>query len=112
MRQETKRRRGRRKSKNRMHERKTPMRRCVGCMTSFPKKEIVRLVAIDGKLAIDKTGKLNGRGAYLCRSLECFDTAMKKKRLNYAIGAQMTAEETAVFRAEFSNEILGAEVNE
>ena len=88
------------------------MRRCVGCMTSFPKKEIVRLVAIDGKLAIDKTGKLNGRGAYLCRSLECFDTAMKKKRLTYALGISLTQSDKEDLRKEYAKEIVDAEEDE
>ena len=89
-----------------------PMRRCVGCMTSFPKKDIVRIALKDGKPAIDEDGKLDGRGAYLCYSLECFDMAMKKKRLTYAIGAQLTAEEAAIFREEYSRKISGTEVDE
>ena len=95
-----------------MREKKVPMRRCVGCMTSFPKNEIVRLVAAEGKPVIDLTSRQNGRGAYLCRSLECFDAAMKKKRLSYAIGISMTAEETAAFREEYAKIITDAEVNE
>ena len=90
-----------------------PMRRCVGCVTSFPKNEIVRIAIRDGKPAIDEDGKLGGRGAYLCRSLECFDMAMKKKRLMYAIGAQpLTAEEAGALREEYSRKISGAEVDE
>ena len=95
-----------------MNKRSVPMRRCVGCMTSFPKKEIVRVVLQGGKPVIDMEGKLNGRGAYLCRSLDCFDMAMKKKRLAYAIGVQMTAEEIASFREEYSKAIVGLEVDE
>jgi len=95
-----------------MRERKPPMRRCVGCMTSFEKKDILRFVASDGKLLIDRTGKLNGRGAYLCRSLDCFDTAMKKKRLTYSLGVSLTPEETAALREEYAKEISNAEVNE
>ena len=98
--------------KLRMSERKVPMRRCVGCMTSFPKSEIVRIVASEGKLVIDHTGKLNGRGAYLCRSLVCLDMAIKKKRLSYALGASLTSVECEVFKEEYAKEISGAEVNE
>jgi predicted RNA-binding protein YlxR (DUF448 family) len=50
-------------------------------MTSFPKKEVVRLVLEDGRAVIDESGKRNGRGLYLCRSLGCFDKAVKKKRI-------------------------------
>jgi len=95
-----------------MSKRNVPLRRCVGCMMSFPKKEIVRIVLVDGKPVIDKNGKMNGRGAYLCRSLECLDMAIKKKRLAYAIGAQMSADEAADFREEYSREVISAEVDE
>ena len=95
-----------------MPERKIPMRRCVGCMTSFPKKDIVRLVSADGKMIIDTKGKMNGRGAYLCRSLDCFDMAVKKKRFSYALGGQMTPEEIKTFREEYATMILDAEVCE
>ena len=95
-----------------MNKRSIPMRRCVGCMVSFPKKEIVRIVLQNGKPIIDLEGRLNGRGAYLCRSLDCFDTAMKKKRLAYAIGSRMTEEEIAAFREEYSKAIVGVEVDE
>ena len=95
-----------------MRERKTPMRRCVGCMKSFPKNEIVRLVAEDGKPVIDKTGRQNGRGAYLCHTLDCFDMAMKKKRLTYALGVSLTQIEIADLREEYAKEIIDAEVDE
>ena len=95
-----------------MRERKVPMRRCVGCMTSFPKKEIVRFVAADGKLVIDSTGKLNGRGVYLCRSLDCFDTAVKKKRFSHSLELSMTPEEMAGLREEYATKIIDAEVCE
>ena len=81
-------------------------------MTSFPKKDIVRFVAFDEKLAIDLTGKLNGRGVYLCRSLECFDAAMKKKRLSHALGVSLTLDEVANLRNEYAKVIENAEVDE
>ena len=87
------------------------MRRCIGCMASFPKKEIVRFVAVDGKAVIDKEGRLNGRGAYLCRSLDCYDAAMKKKRLTYALGVSLTQIDIAGLREEYAK-VIDAEVNE
>ena len=88
------------------------MRRCVGCMTSFPKNDVVRFVASDGKLFIDHSGRRNGRGAYLCRSPECFDMAVKKRRLTYALGVSMTEEENAVLKVEYKKVISDAEVCE
>ena len=50
-----------------MAQKKTPSRQCIGCMTSRPKKELVRVVrAPSGEISIDLVGKKPGRGAYLC----------------------------------------------
>ena len=61
-----------------MSEKKVPERRCIGCMTSKPKKELIRIVAGPDGLQIDTNGKMPGRGAYLCRSEECMRLALKK----------------------------------
>jgi len=71
---------------------KIPMRRCVGCMESKPKRELIRIVADNGIARIDPTGKANGRGIYLCPDKECHVKAKKKKAvcrgLNIRIGEQ------------------------
>ena len=64
-----------------MKTKKIPMRRCVGCMESKPKRELIRIVAADGVPKIDLTGKANGRGIYLCPDSECFTKARKKKAI-------------------------------
>ena len=89
-----------------------PMRRCIGCMTSFPQKEIVRIAYAEGKLKIDTSGRMTGRGAYLCRSLDCFDMAAKKRRFGYALKVSPTPEDITELRAEYAKEITDAEVNE
>lgn len=61
---------------------KLPLRTCIGCGNQKPKKEFIRIVKNkEGKIQIDKTGKLDGRGAYLCNNTECFEKAIKSKRL-------------------------------
>ena len=61
---------------------KIPMRRCLGCMESKPKKELIRIVkSKEGQISVDKTGKQNGRGAYFCDSKECLEKLIKSKRL-------------------------------
>ncbi|HOA42820.1 MAG: YlxR family protein [Bacillota bacterium] len=66
-----------------MKVRKVPMRRCVGCMESKPKKELVRIVYDPlGNLVLDPTGKANGRGVYLCPNSECIEKAKKKRAIN------------------------------
>lgn len=59
-----------------------PLRTCVACRASKPKRELLRVVRTpDGHVQIDATGKKSGRGAYLCARLSCWDTALKKRRL-------------------------------
>lgn len=59
-----------------------PNRTCIGCNEIKPKKELIRVVKNkENQIFIDKTGKANGRGAYLCNNLECLEKAIKTKRL-------------------------------
>lgn len=61
---------------------KIPMRKCVGCGEMKPKKELMRILKTEtGVFVVDAAGKKNGRGAYLCRSVECFRKAVKSKGL-------------------------------
>ena len=58
------------------------MRRCIGCMESKPKKDLIRIAYYEGELSLDPTGKAKGRGVYLCRdSAECAALAKKKNAL-------------------------------
>ena len=57
-------------------------------MTSFPKNELIRLVENEGNLVIDETGRMNGRGSYLCKSRDCFNMALKKKRINGTVNIE------------------------
>ncbi|MEF2782390.1 YlxR family protein [Erysipelotrichaceae bacterium HCN-30851] len=61
---------------------KIPMRRCVATNESLPKKELIRIVRTpEHTIEIDETGKRNGRGAYLKRSVEAVEIAKKRKSL-------------------------------
>lgn len=65
---------------------KIPMRKCVATGESLPKKELIRIVRTpEGDVEIDETGKKNGRGAYLKRSVEAVEIALKKKSLNRSL---------------------------
>lgn len=69
-----------------MKTRKVPMRSCVGCSESKPKKELVRIVrSPEGELSIDLVGKKPGRGAYICPNPECLKKAKKGKRLEKSL---------------------------
>ena len=61
---------------------KIPQRKCLGCMQSFPKKELIRVVRTpEGEVEIDLTGKKSGRGAYICKNSACLKKAIKSKRI-------------------------------
>ncbi len=66
--------------------RRVPVRRCVGCGEHFPKKELVRVLRTpDGDTVLDLTGKMSGRGAYICRDLSCFKKARKSRRIESSL---------------------------
>lgn len=61
---------------------KIPLRQCVGCGEMKSKKELIRVLkTAENEIVLDKTGKKNGRGAYLCNSKECLLKALKGKGL-------------------------------
>ena len=65
-----------------MTPKKIPMRKCIGCNESKPKKELVRVVkSPEGEISVDLTGKKSGRGAYICPNAECLKKARKSRRL-------------------------------
>ncbi len=69
------------------------MRTCVGCRTTRPKRELIRIVRDpQGELHVDSTGKLSGRGAYICPDIACFDAAVKGKRLEKALERPISPE--------------------
>ena len=76
---------------------KIPMRKCMGCMQSFPKKELIRVVrSPEEEISLDFKGKKSGRGAYVCKSLQCLKKARKagriEKNLECAISDEIYAQ--------------------
>ena len=89
-----------------MNQRKTPMRLCLGCNESKDKRELIRVVKNkEGEIFIDKTGKANGRGAYICNSSDCLEKAIKAKRLSRAFSAEIPTEIYDKLREEIKNEL-------
>lgn len=71
--------------------RKVPMRTCTGCMVVKPKKELVRVVRTPGgEVVLDVTGKLSGRGAYICPDVACLQEAHKRGRLSRSLQVEIT----------------------
>ena len=78
-----------------MANKKIPMRQCVGCRELKPKKDMIRVIKTaaedetSSQIVLDATGRKNGRGAYICKSLECLAKARKAKRLEKALETQI-----------------------
>ncbi len=62
--------------------RRMPQRTCMGCNLKKDKKDFIRIVKNkNGEINIDKTGKMEGRGAYLCDNIKCLEVVIKTKRI-------------------------------
>ena len=76
-----------------MKEKKIPMRMCVGCREMKPKRELLRVVkSPEGAVSIDVTGRKPGRGAYVCKSAECLEKAIRHRQLERAFECALTEE--------------------
>jgi len=83
---------------------KEPLRMCIACREMKDKRELLRIVKNkDGEIFIDKTGKSNGRGAYVCKSLECLEKLKKQKALNKAFKCAISDD----LYSQIEGEILG-----
>ena len=75
-----------------MINKKIPMRMCIACKENKPKKELLRVVKQDDNFVLDYTGKLNGRGSYICNCDDCFNKLIKNKLLNKAYKQNIPSE--------------------
>ena len=67
-------------------QKKIPQRQCMGCRERKDKKAMIRVVrCTDGSVSLDFSGKLNGRGAYVCPDPECLKKAQKSKALERSL---------------------------
>ena len=74
-------------------QKKIPMRQCMGCRERLPKREMIRVVrCTDGNVQLDFSGKLNGRGAYICPKSECLKKARKLKALDRSLEVSIPEE--------------------
>lgn len=70
-----------------------PQRTCMGCNTKRDKKELIRVVKDkENNINIDKTGKMQGRGAYICNNVECLEKVIKSKRIERILETHITQE--------------------
>ena len=67
-------------------QKKIPQRQCMGCRERKNKRDMIRVVRkTDGEVSLDFSGKLNGRGAYICPDPECLKKAQKAKSLERSL---------------------------
>ena len=83
---------------------KIPMRKCLGCGEMKKKKQLIRVVrSKDMVYEIDLTGKKNGRGAYICHDMNCYNKAVKSKGLERAFGSKIPVEVYEALGKEIDN---------
>ncbi|MGZ3640675.1 MAG: RNase P modulator RnpM [Candidatus Limnocylindrales bacterium] len=76
-----------------MPVRRQPTRTCVACRTERAKRELVRIVRTpEGRVVLDASGRLDGRGAYLCADATCWSLALKRGALQRALDASLSVE--------------------
>jgi uncharacterized protein len=83
-----------------LRPRRIPQRTCVGCGTVSAKRVLVRIVrGLDGEVRPDSTGKAPGRGAYLHADRACWETGLKKKKLERSLNVALSPASVDVLRA-------------
>ena len=91
--------------KEKMNSKKCHERMCICCGQMKEKGELLRIIKTkDGDILIDKTGKLNGRGAYLCDDRACFTKAYKKKGFDRSFHEGVPAEVYEALQQEFERD--------
>lgn len=87
-----------------MKTRKVPMRMCTGCGEMFDKRTLVRVVkSPEGEVSLDLTGKKSGRGAYVCKNIDCLKKARKKRAFERAFGMQIEDGVYEIMEEEIAN---------
>lgn len=72
---------------------KLPLRKCIGCNEMKNKKDMIRVIRTsENEVKLDATGKMNGRGAYICFSQECLKNAIKTKGLERSLKMRIPQE--------------------
>lgn len=74
-------------------QKKPVLRKCVGCGEMKDKKDLIRIVRTqEGKILPDPTGRMNGRGAYVCRDDACLKEAVAGKGLERSLKCRVSRE--------------------
>ena len=86
-----------------MANKKIPSRQCVGCHASKAKSELIRVIKTpENEVVLDATGRKNGRGAYVCPSMDCLRKAIKNNGLSRSLGVAIPDDVYADLEKEMS----------
>ena len=90
-----------------------PIRTCIGCRGKFPKKDLLRFVRNTvGNLQTDLTGRLPGRGAYVCQSQACINITFKSQKINTHLRSNFSRQVIDSFRQELLSLVSHRNVKE
>ena len=81
-----------------MGNKRRPQRSCAVCRRKTDKRALTRLVFAQGRLRVDESGKLNGRGAYLCENADCWLTAAGRPALGKALRRELSEDDREYLR--------------
>ena len=89
-------------------QKKIPQRQCMGCRERKATRELIRIVrGTDGEVRVDFGGKMNGRGAYICPSVECLKKVQKSKALERSLETPIPEEVYARLAKEMEDNANG-----
>ena len=81
-----------------------PERKCAGCGEHFPKSTLIRIVRTpEGQIVLDATGKISGRGAYICKSATCLNKAIKSSRIDRSLETSVPKDVYERLKSEIHN---------
>ena len=90
-----------------------PIRTCIGCRGKSPKKGLLRFVRdAAGNLQVDPTGKLPGRGAYVCQSQTCINATFKSQKINAHLRSNLSRQVIDSFKQELLSLVSHRNVQE
>ena len=90
-------------------DRKIPQRSCVACAKKLSKRQLIRIVRTpQGIVSVDPTGKMAGRGAYLCWSETCWMRGVNKGGLERSLKVNLSAQDTAQLMTFYEEAITGS----
>ena len=89
-------------------QKKIPQRQCMGCRERREKRQLIRVVRTpQGNVTLDFSGKLNGRGAYICPNPDCLKKALRSKALDRSLEVTIPEEVYARLEKEMEGQKNG-----